>query len=323
MQSADWAWDRYWHFDRVASCCDEAGRSNYDPRIAEGWRSWFAGLDSGARILDLCTGNGAVALLALEVSDSLGKQFAITGVDRAAIDPAQFAVTRRERLERIEFRGHVEAERLPFADASFDAVTSQYGIEYSDLDRSLPEAVRVLGPGGRLRFGMHAAEGSVVESTRAGLADADFLLDEVALPARAEEAFTAVQAVEGTPNPTDEQTAAGDRAFARFTEALAATAARIPEAADQTMLRNSGSVIAHAFENRAYFSLGELLAKVAEIRTEIEAHRIRQRALVEAAVNRERVNEIASRLGDLGLKGVETAEVRPAAVQFLGYVVGG
>jgi SAM-dependent methyltransferase len=323
MGSGNWAWDRYWQFDRVASCCDEGGRSNYDPSIADGWRSYFASLPAGTRILDLCTGNGAVPLIALEVSEAEDKQFVITGVDRAAIDPAQFAVTRRDRLQKIEFRGEVEAERLPFGDASFGAATSQYGIEYSDLGRSLPEAARVLSPGGRLRFCMHAAEGSVAALTKGQLADADFILDEVGLPARAEEAFTAVLAVERSPAPSDELKVAGDIAFAAFGDALAATAARLPQAADQKMLHSSGAVLAHAFENRGHFELQVLLDKVAEIRMEVEAHRIRQRALVDAAVTRERLVTIALQLESLGLVNVETAEVRPGEDRLIGYVVSG
>jgi SAM-dependent methyltransferase len=318
MESGGWAWDLFWHFDRVASCCDEAGRANYDPRIADGWRGFFHSLENDTRILDLCTGNGAVALIALEVSESEGKQFAVAGVDRAAIDPAQFAVSRRDRLEEIDFQGQVEAELLPFADASFGAVTSQYGIEYSDLERSLPEAVRVLGPGGRLRFCLHAAEGTVAATTKAALADADFMLDEIDLPGRAEAVFEAVLGVERSDAPA----ASADRAFAVFRDGLAAVGQRIAQAADPTMLQNARSVLAHAFENRGHFPLDVLLGKAAEVRTEIEAHRIRQRALLDAAVSAETLGGIAAQLESLGLEGVETSEVRSGEA-FLGYVVEG
>jgi demethylmenaquinone methyltransferase/2-methoxy-6-polyprenyl-1,4-benzoquinol methylase len=50
----------------------------------------------------------------------------------------------------VEFRW-ADALDLPFADASFDAVTVGFGVRnLADLDRGLAELVRVLRPGGRL-----------------------------------------------------------------------------------------------------------------------------------------------------------------------------
>ena len=48
---------------------------------------------------------------------------------------------------------HGDAERLPFADESFDFAISEYGAAiWCDPYRWLPEAARVLRPGGRLAF---------------------------------------------------------------------------------------------------------------------------------------------------------------------------
>ena len=49
------------------------------------------------------------------------------------------------------------AEDLPFADASFDIVFSDYGaMSWSDPDETLPEVARVLRPGGVLAFCTHS-----------------------------------------------------------------------------------------------------------------------------------------------------------------------
>ena len=45
-------WSRYWQYDRIASCFDGAGRTNYSEEIAGGWRTFFADLPAGACILD-------------------------------------------------------------------------------------------------------------------------------------------------------------------------------------------------------------------------------------------------------------------------------
>ena len=67
------AWDLYWHADRIASCFDGAGGSNYDERLAGRWRAFFESLPRGSRILDLCTGNGAIAAIAAESGAAAGK----------------------------------------------------------------------------------------------------------------------------------------------------------------------------------------------------------------------------------------------------------
>jgi SAM-dependent methyltransferase len=69
--------------------------------------------------------------------------------------PAQLATARRLQLETgIEFP-LVEgaAEAIPFPDASFDLVFSEYGAAlWADPYQWIPEAARVLRPGGRLVF---------------------------------------------------------------------------------------------------------------------------------------------------------------------------
>jgi SAM-dependent methyltransferase len=52
---------------------------------------------------------------------------------------------------------HADAERVPFADASFDVAISEYGAAiWCDPHRWIPEAARILRPGGELVFLGHA-----------------------------------------------------------------------------------------------------------------------------------------------------------------------
>ncbi|HST35104.1 MAG TPA: class I SAM-dependent methyltransferase, partial [Allosphingosinicella sp.] len=222
-------WDQYWHYDRIASCFDGAGDANYGESVAAGWRAFFADLARGACILDLCTGNGAVPLIA--AGD--GRASAIVAVDRAAIDPPAFVSRHAALYAAVAFRGGVDVEALPLPDGGFDAVTSQYGIEYSDLGKSLPEAVRMLAPGGRIRFVVHAADGVVARDAKAVIVDANLLLDEIDLPGHAARCFGAVLAAERGGG----ETALADSSFAAFQEALTRTADGIAAAADRTMFR--------------------------------------------------------------------------------------
>jgi SAM-dependent methyltransferase len=304
-------WSQYWHYDRIASCFDGAGASNYDEFIADGWRAFFADLAKGACILDLCTGNGAAALIAAED----GRAARIVAVDQADIDPPAYVSRHAELYAAIDFRGGTDVEALPYGDGGFDAVVSQYGIEYSDLSRSVPEAVRMLAPGGRIRFVVHAADGVVARDAKKVIADANLLLDEIDLPGHAARCFEAVCAAER--NGGDLGLA--DRSFAGFQEALMRTARHVPQASDRTMLRNSGAVLLDTFQRRSQFDLAQLLAKTEQVRGEIAAHRWRLAALVNAAHSAKQAAALADRLGALG--GVAASRPLEGPQGLIGHVV--
>ena len=304
-------WSQYWRYDRIASCFDGAGRTNYAGEIASGWRAFFADLPRGGCILDLCTGNGAAALLAAEE----GRAARIVAVDQADIDPPAFVSRHADLYARIEFRGRTDVEVLPFGDGGFDAVVSQYGIEYSDLSRSLPEAARMAAPGGRLRFVVHAADGIVARDAQSVIDDADFLLGEIDLPGHAARCFEAVLAVERAGGDAT----LADRSFAAFQDALVRAAGHVPRAADRTMVRNSGAVLLDTFRRRGHFDLGQLLGKAEQVRAEILAHRGRLAALVDSALDAKAAAALADRLGALG--GVAASRPLESEAGLIGHVV--
>lgn len=308
-------WSQYWHFDRIASCFDGAGQTNYADEIADGWRRFFEKLPDGARILDLCTGNGAAALIAAETARERAGNFRIVAVDQADIDPASHVSRHEEDYASIIFLRGTEIEGLPFPRASFAAVISQYGIEYTDLDRSLPEAVRMVARGGRLRFVVHAADGVVARDSRAVIADADLLIEEIDLPGNATRCFEAVLAVERGGGDT----ALADTHFAAFQTALERTARHVPQAADRTMFKNSGAVLLDTFQRRSHFDLEQLLAKAEQVRTEIGAHRGRLDALVHAARSAKQAGAMADRLNALG--GVAASRPLEGPQGLIGHVV--
>jgi SAM-dependent methyltransferase len=103
-------------------------------------------LRPGASVLDVACGTGHVAL---EAARTLCE---VTGVDYV---PELIEVARRRaEAEALEADFRVgDAEALPFADGSFDLALSDHGaMSWGDPDRTLPEAARVLRPGGWLVF---------------------------------------------------------------------------------------------------------------------------------------------------------------------------
>ena len=107
----------------------------------------FAGVVGGQAVLDVGTGTGVVAITARQ----LGAK--VTGLD---LTPALLAQAR----ESATVAGHDDiawhegdAEALPFADASFDIVLSQFGHMFAPRPEvALAEMLRVLKPGGIVAF---------------------------------------------------------------------------------------------------------------------------------------------------------------------------
>ena len=310
------AWDRFWSYDRLASFGTGAGAGNYGEPIAAGWRDFFAALPAGARVLDLCTGNGAIAVMAIEAGDRLD----VTGADLAAVRPAAFASRARKELRKVRFLARTPAEKLPLDDAGFDAITSQYGVEYSDMKKSVPEAVRVLAPGGRLRFAVHAAEGSVAADTRRAIADADFVTETANLFGIASTCFAAILDVErGRASGPFAQTAAQAK-YAAFRDAMKAVAERAAGAADAAMLAAVHGSLTGLFQQRQGQEEAALQAKIDGLRVEVEAHRERQRALLAAALSADQMTALGKQLEGLGLTGVALGEQRNGAA-LIGHLV--
>jgi len=125
-----------------------------DPR----WRRALVasvGASPDDRVLDVATGTGLVA-------EALVRRYgcSVVGLDQSE---AMLAGARERVAARPKLAGRIElvqgeAERLPFDDGSFDAVTFTYLLRYvDDPAATMRELARVLKPGGRmgsLEFGM-------------------------------------------------------------------------------------------------------------------------------------------------------------------------
>lgn len=299
-------WDRFWRYDRLSSFGTGAAGANYEGETADSWRAFFAGLPEGAGVIDLCTGNGAVAVLAVEVGREQNKSFAVCGVDAADIHPGTFVTTRPGIIDSIEFKGRVPVEQLPFGDGSFDAVVSQFGIEYSNMDLSLAEAIRITSDSGRMRLAMHTAEGAVVRDTRQSVVDADFLLDQTKL---IEQTAAALTALFGWEEHRTARAAAREKII-RFKTALSQVQDYERTAMDRPMLASVRGNLIDAFNSHRSRSLDEHLVHLEDLAIQVRDHRDRQRALLSAAVSIDQVSEYCARLESGGFSQVSISEQR-------------
>jgi SAM-dependent methyltransferase len=113
----------------------------------------FAGVTAADRVLDVGTGSGVVAIVA-----------AGSGARVTAVDPTPALLSKARdnaTLAGVEVAWQEGvAERLPFADSSFDVVLSQYAHMFSSApQKAASEMLRVLKPEGRIAFAAWTPDG--------------------------------------------------------------------------------------------------------------------------------------------------------------------
>jgi len=132
--------------DRAVRSPAEVYEEQFVPALFRHWGPLLcdaANIGPGDRVLDVACGTGALTLAAVGRIRPGG---AVLGLDA---NPEMLAVARRKPADVEWHEGR--AESLPFADATFDAVVSQFGLMYfDDPVTALREMQRVLRPGGRL-----------------------------------------------------------------------------------------------------------------------------------------------------------------------------
>lgn len=271
VPDSTFAWDQYWRDGRLASCGGEGG-ANYQPAIAKGWRDFFGAVPDGAHILDICTGNGAVARLAAEAARARSVSVVIEAVDAATINPTAMGLG----TDMIRFSPRTAAESLPFPDDFFDVIVGQYAIEYTHVERTLIELNRVSRQSANVRFVTHAAGSVVVQGAKRQLADVQRLTETGIF-----EAAESLVKASGT-HPTADSV---DDSRKNFQSALQTLQDASKSAVDLVMYQNVGNVIVHAIQQQPRVGTGPVLDKVVETASAIRAHQARLSAMCRAALD--------------------------------------
>lgn len=287
-----WEWSVFWQSDQPQSCMPANEPENTDG-LAATWQEFFADLPAGARILDLGTGNGSLATRAVAASRSKAKRFSIHGVDLAEIQPARFVASASDILQEITFHARTPMEKLPFADCHFDAVVSQYGLEYSQTDQSLAEAVRVLRPRGWFRFLLHADDGVLKSRCELQRQQADVILGSQ-LFGRLSDALEKIVAAEQL--RTSQSLESAEKSIAGLKGALDHLEQEFADSSDRSMVDNLLAAVRRLPALRKSCSLKTLLAMAEDVRTLLVAQAKRLQAMAHAALDAAAAEELAEKL---------------------------
>ncbi|MDH3276200.1 MAG: class I SAM-dependent methyltransferase [Gammaproteobacteria bacterium] len=162
-------WSIFWRQGHSTTFGDYF-KQGYEGAVADWWQSRADKLAVDAAVLEVGCGNCSL-LPALNRSGFSGRYI---GLDLASVEISAVAKEGLAESE-IEVILHPEtpAENIPEADASIDVVASVFGIEYSDLTKSLPEVLRVLKTGGRLTALLHHAGSVVTAMSRRAMSEYD------------------------------------------------------------------------------------------------------------------------------------------------------
>jgi SAM-dependent methyltransferase len=145
------AWADFWSNGQGGTTtCLPGALQRIDAVQTATWQSFAYALTRRAHVLDLGTGDGVV----LRKLQQARSDLRLTGVDSAPLLPRP--------PQGLTLRPAVSIEKLPFASARFDAISSQFGYEYSHTEASAGEVARVLKPGGRFLFIVHDRGGPIL-----------------------------------------------------------------------------------------------------------------------------------------------------------------
>jgi demethylmenaquinone methyltransferase/2-methoxy-6-polyprenyl-1,4-benzoquinol methylase len=95
------------------------------------------------RVLDVCAGTNDIGVRILKKQPGMS----VTAIDRSA--EMQEEGQRRAKKYQVQIDSVIhDVHELPFPDSSFDVITLQAASRHLQLDKVLPEILRVLKPGG-------------------------------------------------------------------------------------------------------------------------------------------------------------------------------
>jgi len=294
-------WSSFWQQGFITTF----GRSkpaNYDGVVRDFWREKFVDLPVGARILDIATGNGAIAMLAAEVNGERGKGFAIAATDLAEINRSLLVKEEMRQLrDSIEFHSRTPCEKQPFDDDHFNFVSSQFGFEYSNIAQTIPELHRILVTGGQFVAISHHTESELIKAAKVELEVYEYALDSLEMFANVCEYFDALGDISDSPKKVAARLKKLQPMTRRINESVASLRQRFP---NEECAHEIISAIGYLARGARRATEHERRDAVSAAATDFGFAQARLRDMVGAALDREDTELLAVTAKEAGFDSV-------------------
>jgi ubiquinone/menaquinone biosynthesis C-methylase UbiE len=262
-------WEPYWR-----GSADFAALQSDGP-LTQHWQRMFDQQLQGRAprsLLDVASGNGAVSAVALQVLPAL----ACCGLD---LSPAALQDYRQRCSGAVGVLG--DSLQMPFADAGFDLVVSQFGFEYAGVG-ALHEMLRMVAPGGSLLAVMHLRDGAIFRECARNLDVVEAVRQQTVLRLT-RQAFAAGFAL----NAGRGSVADFKRAEAQFAPAVRGLEQLMHshgrDTADGLVKRLYGD-ISEMYRHMSAYAEAEVMVWMEGMETELRAYSGRMQAMLTAAV---------------------------------------
>lgn len=294
------SWDSYWQGAQTSGAFTGGGASH--PLVTSFWTHFFIferDRNPSPRVIDIASGNGAVVDCANTVFEGQLPEFTCLDVSEAAIHILE------ERFPGVN--GIVaDAASIPLDSASFDIVTSQFGVEYAGLE-ALDEVTRLLASGGALALLLHHRDGVIYEQCSANL-DATRQMQTAGFIAKCIKMFeTGFAALKG--GDRDEYSAAGKQFAPAIKTMEAILAQHGADVADGTILRLYRDV--RTIHGRMpHYEPSEVVGWLTKLQEETEAYAGRMTSMLDVAIDDARFQQVCA---NLTKQEVEVLRAEPLA----------
>lgn len=292
-------WDSYWQDNRLY-CAGPDADAEMAAALDAHWQQAMSACASGARILDLACGNGSVTLAVARAAGTAAKSVSIEGIDSADIDPKRHVPQYRDVTAEVKFLARTQMESLPFPNDSFDAVFSQFGLEFGQLEPACTELVRVLKPGGVVSILATSVESTFVAELGRKAKQSGEVLVKTKLFEIAAAVVQGISVFETKGEGREPQ-----QYLEKWSDEVerALTKVRFDDVGQATLVV---TILQDILARRKSTSLPEQLAAIEDFKVRFTRHAARSEAVARAALGYGSAKALARRLNDAGVAKLRT-----------------